>query len=49
MERPCRTTLAPIFTNFSRSVMSDQLATSAGSASVLAHMHLVDPETDLVL
>jgi hypothetical protein len=34
MERPWRTTLAPIFTSFSRSVVNDQVATVAGSASV---------------
>ncbi len=31
--RPCRTTLAPIFTSFSRSVVSDQCSTSVGDAN----------------
>ena len=32
--RPCRTTFAPIFTSFSRNVVSDQCSTSSGKASV---------------
>ncbi len=34
MDRPCRATLAPILISFSRSVVSDQCATSLGSANV---------------
>ena len=32
--RPCLTTFAPIFTNFSRSVVRDQCSTSFGKANV---------------
>ena len=34
IERPCRTTLAPIFTSLARSVLIDHCLTSSGSASV---------------
>ena len=34
IDRPCRTTFAPIFTSRSRSVVIDHCAISAGSASV---------------
>ena len=34
IDRPCRTILAPIFTNLSRSVVIDHCLTSSGSASV---------------
>jgi hypothetical protein len=34
IERPCRTTLAPIFTSLARSVLIDHCFTSSGSASV---------------
>jgi hypothetical protein len=33
--RPCRTTLAPIFTSFSRSVVSDQCSTSLGAGETI--------------
>ena len=39
-DRPCRTTLPPILIGFSRSVLSDQCATSLGRADVPSLAHL---------
>ena len=41
MYRPWRTTLAPILTHFSRSVVSDQCAISFGTASVRMKLYRI--------